>query len=61
MSKRPACRPGISEPNSVSTPSTWVMPILASTALTTSGDSPVSLPSGVAKPNGASLAKPTRM
>src|SRR5687768_10605750 len=37
------------------------MPILASTAFATSGASPVSLPSGVAKPKGASLAKPMRM
>jgi hypothetical protein len=48
MSKRPALRPGMSEPNSVSTPSTCAMPIFASTALATSGASPVSLPSGVA-------------
>ena len=38
----------MSEPNSVSTPSTCGMPIFFSTALATSGASPVSLPSGVA-------------
>src|SRR5687768_3765629 len=41
MSKRPAFRPGISEPNSVITASTSSMPISPRTCLAISGASPV--------------------
>ncbi|MNP71674.1 hypothetical protein D3C76_1680920 [compost metagenome] len=55
-SKRPARRPGISAPHSVSTGSTLVIPILLNTCVAISGDSPVTLPEVSVKAKGASLA-----
>ncbi|MNN91932.1 hypothetical protein D3C81_2101190 [compost metagenome] len=55
-SKRPARRPGINEPHSVSTPSTVLMPIFSKMTLAISGDSPVTLPSVSVKANGVSFA-----
>ncbi|MCY1307907.1 hypothetical protein D9M70_578730 [compost metagenome] len=55
-SKRPARRPGINAPHSVSTGSTLAMPICLKICVAISGDSPVTLPAVSVKAKGASLA-----
>ena len=44
MSKRPALRPGISDANSVSTPSISLMPIFCTTMRAITASAPVSTP-----------------
>ena len=60
MSKRPALRPGISDANSVSTPSISLMPIFCTTMRAITASAPVSTPFSSAYAYGTWFGKPTR-